>query len=567
MADVFEQFGPYTRIRRLGVGGMAETFLAVQRAAAGFEQRVCMKFILPAYRENADFQRLFLREASIAASLRHSNIVGVIDVDAAAGYMVLELVDGVDLRTLVNAAAGRRLDTELTTWVAIELCKALAYAHGRQLRGQADGIVHRDLSPSNVLVSYAGEVKLTDFGVARAMRADAEPPSATVKGKLCYMSPEQARGHLLDGRSDLFSLGVMFYELLAGVRPFDGATDADTLLRIASGQHVSLLDAAPHVPTGLALVVEKLLQSDRELRFSTADECLDALAPFAPPTTSFRELGRLARAARPHQTLVGVELEPGWVPPKPRGMITETQPLPHETRPPRPLPAAPLPPLPALVAEPASVDTTTGVGTRAWIALGLSFVVLLLVGITWLAQVLAAGAPSAEKPPIAAAAPSVSVKPLATPSPAPSLKPPTTGATTSAPRPTTLPEPTREPSPQPTAAAPAEPSAQRPARVLVNPDPPAPSPPPSAAAQREATLNVGVIPTGQVWIDNRPYGYSPVRGVKLKPGRHTIEGGATRPQVQRQVTLKPGELRQLALSLDTGAVFDDGEDTAPSEGR
>jgi serine/threonine protein kinase len=159
---------------------MAETFLAVQRAAAGFEQRVCMKFILPGHRGNADFRRLFLREASIAASLRHSNIVGVIDVDAAAGYMVLELVDGVDLRTLLNAAPNHKLSPEIATLVIIELCKALAYAHGRVRRGQPDGIVHRDVSPSNVLVSYAGEVKLTDFGVARAMRADVEPLSTTV---------------------------------------------------------------------------------------------------------------------------------------------------------------------------------------------------------------------------------------------------------------------------------------------------------------------------------------------------------------------------------------------------
>src|SRR5438046_1409057 len=121
VAEVSEQFGPYKRIRRLGAGGMAETFLAVQRAAAGFEQRVCMRFILPGYRENADFRRLFLREASIAASLRHSNIVGVIDVDAAAGYMVLELVDGVDLRALLNAAPSRRLSPEIAILVTVEL--------------------------------------------------------------------------------------------------------------------------------------------------------------------------------------------------------------------------------------------------------------------------------------------------------------------------------------------------------------------------------------------------------------------------------------------------------------
>src|ERR1700761_8410212 len=151
MAGDGEQFGPYKRVRRLGIGGMAETFLAVQRGTAGFEQRVCMKFILASQRENPDFRRLFLREASIAASLRHSNIVGVIDVDEVAGYLVLELVDGVDLRTLLSEAPNHRLHGELGTLIAIELCKALAYAHGRTRRGQPDGIVHRDISPSNIL--------------------------------------------------------------------------------------------------------------------------------------------------------------------------------------------------------------------------------------------------------------------------------------------------------------------------------------------------------------------------------------------------------------------------------
>ncbi|HEX4355067.1 MAG TPA: serine/threonine-protein kinase, partial [Polyangiales bacterium] len=391
MVDVLEQYGPYTRIRRLGIGGMAETFLAVQRGAAGFEQRVCMKFILPGFRENADFRRLFLREASIAASLRHSNIVGVIDVDEQAGYMVLELVDGVDLRALLNAAPNHRLSPELATLITLELCKALAYAHGRNRRGQFDGIVHRDISPSNVLVSYAGEVKLTDFGVARAMRSDAEPLSTTVKGKLCYMSPEQARGQVLDGRSDLFALGVVCYELLSGQRPFDGASDADTLLRVTMGQHTPLIEVAPDVPGGLAMVVEKLLSRDREQRYVSADACIDALARFAPRATSFRDLGELARSARPHETLPSYDVAfDGTVPSRPKlSPITQTVGLDDS------------PSSRALRTSPSSggfdlddVNPPTGllgrsiqrVNRNAWGALGVSLVLLLGVASAWAAR-------------------------------------------------------------------------------------------------------------------------------------------------------------------------------------
>jgi serine/threonine protein kinase len=524
VAEVSEQFGPYKRIRRLGAGGMAEAFLAVQRAAAGFEQRVCMKFILPGYRENADFRRLFLREASIAASLRHSNIVGVIDVDAAAGYMVLELVDGVDLRALLNAAPSRRLSPEIAILVTVELCKALSYAHGRVRRGQPDGIVHRDVSPSNVLISYAGEVKLTDFGVARAMRSDVEPLSTTVKGKLCYMSPEQARGQLLDGRSDLFAVGVMCFELLSGVRPFDGNNDAETLLRVTNGQHVPLLEAAPHVSRELAQLVEKLICHDRERRFASADAVIDALARFAPPVTCFRDLGRLARAARPHETIIGEDLDPL----EQINLSSSSKRLISRS-------------LSATIALPEGGDVahaeTQGVegrGTReatatrsetdhpvrprihrnAWIALATSFAALVVVTSVWLTRLPDTTA--------------IALEPRA-------IEP--TDHTNTVQQP---PEPPPPPPPQPPPPLP---------DAGID-DPPQPLPTRVASPGVPATLTVGVIPTGQVWIDNHVRGYSPLRSLKLKPGRYLIGAGTTNQQVQRTVVLRSGETRKVVLSLD-----------------
>ncbi|HET6333768.1 MAG TPA: protein kinase, partial [Polyangiales bacterium] len=376
---------------------MAETFLAVQHGSAGFEQRVCMKFMLGALRNDSTFRQMFLREATIAASLRHANIVGVIDVDDEAGYIVLELVDGVDLRTLVDAAPNRKLPAHVVSLVAVELCKALAYAHTRTRRGTPYGIVHRDISPSNVLVSHNGEIKLTDFGVAKAMGSVAEPPSTGIKGKLCYMSPEQTRGETLDGRSDLFSLGVMMFELLAGLRPFDGPTDAQTLLRIEAGKHASLVELAPDVPGGLALVVERMLRRDADHRYPSADAVIDALARFAAPITTYRELGQLARAARPPVTLSTADfVTPG----------SGSRPVPEQFAGGRRSPAPPARTLkrpqlatptqealrhevndfPAIDERERSSRGQPRVSRGAWFALGGSLLAACLVMIAWIAR-------------------------------------------------------------------------------------------------------------------------------------------------------------------------------------
>jgi serine/threonine protein kinase len=562
VAQVVEQVGPYTCVRRLGVGGMAETFLAVQRGAAGFEQRVCVKFILPAYRENADFRRLFLREARIGASLRHSNIVGVIDVDASAGYLVLELVDGVDLRALLTAAPNRRLPAEHAILVAIELCKALSYAHGRERRGQPDGIVHRDISPSNVLVSYAGEVKLTDFGVARAMRADIEPLSTTVKGKLCYMSPEQARGQALDGRSDLFTLGILFYELLSGRRPFDGNTDAETLLRITAGQHDSLAEAVPELPSELVAIVERLLCRDREQRFASADACIDALTAFSPLATCFRDLGALARAARPHETLTDTMLDDfardSTLPSSPNTMTATAAPAWARS--------SSVPPQDELVPSQTSVLGLLGgamqrVGRNAWTTLALSCVLLLAVGAAWMTHIsddetstLAANTPH----PSALAAPSVPTSQPAVPAsaqPLPSIPSANRiGATVPEQAPVTV-----------NTAVANNPRPSNPWATSSDPDP-APAPQKQANPAREdsserggggsAALTIGLQPVGQVWVDNQLKGWSPLT-VQLKPGVHTIAGGRTHPEVKKSVRLKRGENRPLLIDLNGAGVSDD----------
>jgi serine/threonine protein kinase len=556
-------------VRRLGAGGMAETFLAVQHGSAGFEQRVCMKFMLAALRNDHTFRQMFLREATIAASLRHANIVGVIDVDDEAGYIVLELVDGVDLRTLVDAAPNRRLPSHVVSLIAVELCKALAYAHGRTRRGAPDGIVHRDISPSNVLVSHNGEVKLTDFGVAKAMRSVAEPPSAGIKGKLCYMSPEQTRGDTLDGRSDLFSLGVMLFELLAGVRPFDGPTDAQTLLRIEAGKHPSLVELAPDVPGGLALVVERMLRRDPDHRYPTADACIDALARFAPPITTYRELGQLARSARPPVTLsTGDFVTPG------SGSRPVADAFAHTRQSFAPPPASPGPAAPARTlrrAQPGPrVDETPvptvplafpelddrarrdrpRVSLGAWIALGASLLMGCVVLVAWIARIGSGEIKPREiKPEVAQA-------PVADPTPAEDVAPPAQPQTTSPLVRPNLPH-TDEAEPYPAGVMPINPP--EPSHRARAPIARAPEPAREAnrdSAEASAVLRVGTVPLGQVWIDGVAAGWAPVV-VNLPPGTHSVAGGNLSPEIKRSVRLRAGETKRLVLSLENDGMVGD----------
>ena len=202
---------------------MAETFLAVRRGPGAFEQKVCVKRILPAFEQDQDFVRQFLEEARVSAQLRHANIVQVLDFGVVDGshYLALELVEGMDLHKLLRSLGdrGETMTSGLVVYLATELANALEYAHGGG--GQSTSpVVHRDISPSNVLVSRAGEVKLTDFGIAKAAHGPGPiPTTGVVKGKVPYMAPEYALSGKSDPRSDLFALGVLLFEALAGRRP------------------------------------------------------------------------------------------------------------------------------------------------------------------------------------------------------------------------------------------------------------------------------------------------------------------------------------------------------------
>lgn len=290
-----KQFGPYELVRGLGSGGMAETWLALRRGPGGFEQHVCVKRILPFYEHDPEFVRQFLEEARLAAQLRHGNIAQVVDFGEVDGshYLALELVDGMDLRALLARLGerGQRLDPTFAALIALELAKALDFAH---TPGRArHAVVHRDISPSNVLVSRVGEVYLTDFGIARALGVKRRTESGVVRGKVPYMAAEYAMEGRFDGRTDLFGVGVVLFEALSGRRPYDGITDLDTLQRIRAGVHEPLGALVPEAPEVLVRVVEALIRPEPKERPGSAAQLLEALASITPAPTSARRLGDL----------------------------------------------------------------------------------------------------------------------------------------------------------------------------------------------------------------------------------------------------------------------------------
>ncbi len=289
------QFGRYELGERIAKGGMAEVFAARHFGAEGFVKSVAIKRILSHYCEDIEFVRLFINEATLAAELHHGNIVQIHDFDHVDGsyYIAMELVAGRDLRRvlLTADAAGRRMPVSMGVHVVAECLKGLVAAHELCDEGGAPlGIVHRDLSPHNMLVSYAGEVKLTDFGIAKAATRGHDTESDVIRGKLPYMSPEQVQGLELDQRSDLFSLGIVLWELVTGERLYGHAHGDGLLMEVAEARVGDPAERNASVSPGLREVILRLLNRDPEKRYSTAREALSALRQTGGATDCSQEL-------------------------------------------------------------------------------------------------------------------------------------------------------------------------------------------------------------------------------------------------------------------------------------
>lgn len=319
--------------RRLAAGGMAEVYVGSAVGAGGFTRAVAIKRVLPQYANNVCHQSLLLREARRMAAVHHPNVIEVLDLGAFEGTpcMVLELVDGENLRTLLKAAArdGRSLTLAEAVHITAEVASGLAHAHAaRSPEGVPLQLVHRDVNPTNILISSTGEVKLADFGVAWAADGEAHE-EGVVKGKPGYLSPEQARGERPDQRSDVFLLGLLLHELLTGTRLFKGLSFAQAINRIRTFQP-QLMERSPSIPDALWDLLCHALEPEPTRRLSSAQAFADTLRDFlfearlrVGPTqlaTTFRELF----PARPslheegvRSTCEPVALEASWRPRQP----------------------------------------------------------------------------------------------------------------------------------------------------------------------------------------------------------------------------------------------------------
>lgn len=291
-----ERFGQYTLLDRIAVGGMAEVWKARMRGVEGFQKTVAIKRILPHMTDNAEFVGMFIDEAKLAAQLTHPNIVHIYDLGKMGRdyYIAMEYVDGKDLRSLLNAGRrkGMPLPLGLSLLIAARVASALDYAHRkRDFEDQELGLVHRDVSPQNVLLTGDGDVKLCDFGIAKAVSKASQTQMGALKGKLQYMSPEQAWGRAVDSRSDLFSLGAVLFEMVTGERLFTGDSEISVLESVRQGHTRRPSQVDPTVPREVDEIVARALGIDPKDRFQSAGEmkqrleaALSALAPATSPT-------------------------------------------------------------------------------------------------------------------------------------------------------------------------------------------------------------------------------------------------------------------------------------------
>jgi hypothetical protein len=276
------RIGRYELLERVGVGGMGEVFLARTTGPGGFEKQVVIKKILAHLADNPSFVKRFTDEGRLVVQLRHAGIAQILDMGEEDGvtYLAMEHVDGRDLRDLLQLSrlTQRPAPVPVVAGVLIRVLEALDYAHHKTGDdGRPLGIIHRDVSPSNVMISRSGDVKLVDFGIARATDRLGTSVAGAVQGKFAYMSPQQAAGTDLDARSDQFALGIVAWEMLCGERPFDGATDLETLDRIRHFDQPRLAERLAELPPEVADAVDRMLAKRPEQRFDSAGDAARAL--------------------------------------------------------------------------------------------------------------------------------------------------------------------------------------------------------------------------------------------------------------------------------------------------
>ncbi len=528
-----ERFGDYEIEGRLGVGGMAEVYAARRSGPEGFVRRVCLKRVLAGNEGDRDAVTQLQDEARLCARLAHPSIATVHELGRVDGkwFLVMELVDGMDLRSLTGSLRqrGACLPMDVALHVVRSVAEALAYAHALEVDGTPAQLVHRDVTPSNVLVSIHGEVKLADFGIARSTLRTHRTRSGVVKGKIPYMAPEQALGDALDRRTDVFALGVMLFELLAGRRPHDGQTDLETLTNAQRGRRPSLRDLAPETPEPVLALVTGMLAARPDDRTACADEVARVLAGLPVPRDPRRALAALVSdarrsasgapptRARAPRARVLVDAGPGAAPAVEEGPTEiEREAAPGTAEATASLQSARIPSAPrrwmlAIFAAATVLTTMLVVGVSA-IALGSDAISRALQA---RGRDDAHGTSATKSTALASA-----------PAPAPTHEPTLPPA----------PPPAEQPAPAPADEAGAPAREERHHRRA------------SHASGEPAHLQVVAIPYGDVAIDGHDVGRTPV-SVTLAPGAHTVvvTNGETRGE--RRVSLEPGATQRVLVDL------------------
>ena len=571
-----QRFGNYFLLKKIATGGMAELYKAKKSGAEGFEKLLAIKLILPHLSGNEEFISMFIDEAKVAALLNHQNIVQIYDLGRIENSycIVMEYVRGKDLRTVLHRGMKTKspLPVEHACLVTAQALEGLSYAHRKKDKGKDLGIVHRDISPQNILISYEGEVKIVDFGIAKAATQSRDTRVGVLKGKISYMSPEQAHGRPLDMRSDIFSTGVAFYEMLTGKKLFQGDTDLNTLEKVREAKVEPLpteLNGA--VPKELEEILLKSLAKGPEQRFQTASEMEEALLSF------MRKAGYSSSASSLSQYMCGLfrqeiedeaREEEGWdetiVSTQPGLAIPAASTVPAGTAPAPEKPKAPpkrQAPAPALKARGTS-------GTPGWQKALVAILIVSAGAGLWLKF---RQADSTQAQPAPAAAPQQAV-----PLPAPAQA-------KAAPAPAAPPAPPPSPAPIKAVSAPA-PKAPEKARASISSDPAgadvfidgvkAGSTPLSldsiapgshqikvsedgydawtgsleAQPGKTATVNASLTQQfGSFSIESRPWffvlidgdnkGTTPLAGIKLAAGDHNLTLANPRLKIRKQVTL------------------------------
>ena len=519
-----QQIAKYRIVERIAAGGMGELFRARATGPGGFERDVALKVIREDLAASPMFKAQFLEEGKIAARLQHGNIVHVYDFGEDEGrlFICMELVDGLSLAALMKRCQSERhpLEARYAAYIAEQVAQGLDYAHRLEAGGRSQQLVHRDVTPANILLSYGGAVKLTDFGVARIRRDEPLTVGGVRKGTLRYMAPEQLT-NAPDPRSDIFSLGAVLWELLTGQPLFEGRSDDEVVEQVRNRPIPAPSSYLPEIPAALDAVVLKALKRSPSERYQTArDFALDVGAFALTPRVDAFELGRELRRLFPEPPPKPPEAAtlPG-LPERPKVPIeSPTDPdvrLPEPTIPaftspsllPRTDPETPAHPSPSPV--PRSEATTAafqspsslqgrarGEGTirNALILAAIPAVIALAI----LTLMPAAPKPALPSTPLPAPAPVVADTP---PPPAKAAPPPVIAAPAPDPPPTT-----------PTESSPARPEKKKPS-----------SPPRAHRALKPGTLAViAVHPWVQVFVDGVAHGYSPAPAISLAPGRHKV---------------------------------------------